>query len=224
MFDLGLDSPDRSAEGGLEVNARKTVLEVIIRLLLGVMLERRGKSKGSGVGDRRKAVLNALAGCDEDELDLLVDLMLRPFGWDRDGAGENASSAGAGDKQITGFLMLLGDASVLKSLGSRLLEYWPALIEMTVGLTSAAQARVTGLEEEVENNNVEGNLDDMDLPEDTVASPSSSPLSASSPKIVRSSYSIRQLGLKRFADFFKIPVTFDFSPYKKPVFTSFITP
>ena len=61
----------------------------------------------------------------------------------------------------------------------------------------------------------------MDLPENAVASPSSSPLSSSSPKIVRS---IRQLGLKRFADFFKIPVTFDFSPYVKPAFASFITP
>ena len=221
LFDLGVDSPDRSAEGGLEINARKVVLEVIIRLLFGVMLERRGKYKGSGGGDRRKAVLNALAGCDEDELGLLVDLMLRPFGWDRNGAGENASIAGvgAGDKQITGFLMLLGD--VLKSLGSRLVKYWPVLIEMTIGLTSSAQARVAGLEEEVEENNLEGILDDLDLPEDTVASPFSSPLSSSSPKIARS---IRQLGLKRFADFFKIPVTFDFSSYIKPAFTAFITP
>jgi len=98
--------------------------------------------------------LNALAGCDEDELGLLVDLMLRPFGWDRDGAGGNASRfAGAGEKQITGFLTLLGN--VLKSLGSRLVKCWPVLIEMTIGPTSAAQARVTGLEEEVEENNVD---------------------------------------------------------------------
>ena len=98
LFDLGLDSPDKGSKGGLEINAREDMLEVIIRLLFGVMLERKGKSKGSGAGDRRKAVLNALAGCDEDELGL-------PFGWDRNGAGENASSgAGAGDKQITGFL------------------------------------------------------------------------------------------------------------------------
>ena len=114
LFVLGyLDSPDRSAEG-LESNARKVVLDVITHLLFGVMLERKGKSKGSCAGDRRKAVLNALAGCDEDELGLLVDLMLlKPFGWDRNGAGGNAS-IGAGDKQVTGFLILLGD--VLKSL------------------------------------------------------------------------------------------------------------
>jgi len=79
----------------------------------------------------------------------MIDLMLRPFGLDRNGAGGNASiDAGAGDKQITGFLMLLGD--VLKSLGYRIVKYWPVLIEMTIGLTSAAQARVAGLEEEVE--------------------------------------------------------------------------
>ena len=219
LFDLGLNSPDRSAEGGLKINGRKDVLEVIIRLLFGVMLERKGKSKRPGAGDGRKAVLNALAGCDEDELGLLVDLMSRPFGWDRNGAGGNASSgAVAGDKQITGFLMLLRD--VLKILGSRLVKYWPVLIEMTIGLTSAAQARAAGLEEGVEENNIEGILDDLDLPQDTVVSPSSSPPSSSSPKIVRS----RQLGLKRFADFFENPVNFDFSSYKKPAFASFVTP
>ena len=220
LFNLGLDSPDRSAEGGLEINARKEVLDIIIRLLFGVMLGGKSRSKGSGAGERRKAVLNALAGCGEDELGLVVDLMLKPFGWDRDGACENASgSAGAGDKQMTGFLTLLGD--VLKSLGSRLVKYWPVLIEMTIGLTSAAQSYVAGLEE-VEETNVEegeGIPDYLDVSEDTV-SPSSPP-SFSSPKIVRS---IRQLGLKRFADFFRVPVTFDFSSYMRPAFTSFITP
>ena len=228
LFDLGLDSPDRSTESALGIKVRKEVLEVIIRLLFGVILERKGKSKGS---DRRKAVLNALAGCGEDELGLLVDLMLRPFGRDRNGVpgspehGNTSKwdfSAGVGDKQITGFLTLLGD--VLKSLGSRIVRYWPVLIEMTIGLTSAAQGCIAGLEEEeMEENNVEeveGILDDLDVPE-AIVSPSSSPLSSSSPKIIRS---IRQLGLKRFADFFKIPVTFDFSPYMKPAFASFITP
>ena len=217
LFDLGLDS----TEGGLELNTRKEVLEVTIRLLFGVMLERKGKSKGSG-GDRRKAILNALAGCGEDELGLLVDLMLRPFGWDRNGANSGnlsrfSLSASAGDRQITGFLTLLGD--VLKSLGSRLVKYWPVLIEMTIGLTSAAQACIAGLEEEeLEENNVE---EDLDIPDDTAAPPSPLSLSSSSPKTVRS---IRQQGLKRFADFFRIPMTFDFSSYMKSAFVSFITP
>ena len=74
--------------------------------------------------------MNALAGCGEDELGLLVDLMLRPFGWDRNGVLGSANlgnvsrsdlTVDAGDKQITGFLMLLGD--VLKSLGSRLVKH-----------------------------------------------------------------------------------------------------
>jgi U3 small nucleolar RNA-associated protein 20 len=80
LFDLCLDSPDKSAEGGLEINARKVVFDVNILLLFGVMLERKGKSKGSGAGERREVVFNSLAGCGEDELGLLIDLMLRPFG------------------------------------------------------------------------------------------------------------------------------------------------
>ena len=56
-----------------------------------------------------------------------------------------------------------------------------------------------------------------------VVSPSSSPLSSSSPKIVRS---IRQLGLQRLADFFRIPVTFVFffPSYMLSAFACFITP
>ena len=50
------------------------------------------------------------------------------------------------------------------------------LIEMTTGLTSVTQARVTGLEEEVEENNVEWIRDDLDLPEGTLAVASTSSL------------------------------------------------
>ena len=55
-------------------------------------------------------------------------------------------------KQITlaGFLMLL----LGNFLDSRLVKYLPVLIEMTMGLTSAAQACFAGLEE-IEENDLE---------------------------------------------------------------------
>ena len=83
---------------------------------------------------------------------------------------------------------------MFKIFGSRLVRYWPVLIEMTMGLTSLAKACIADLEEEeMDENNVE--VDDSDLevsdsePEGmaaVVASPSSSLLSSSSPEIVRS--------------------------------------
>ena len=55
-------------------------------------------------------------------------------------------------KQIT---CRIFDAPSKKNLYSRLVKYLPVLIEMTMGLTSAAQACFAGLEEEVEENDLE---------------------------------------------------------------------
>ena len=65
---MGLDSANRSAS-----NARKVVLEVIISLLFGGDVEERTILTGRvwEIGERY---------FDEDELGLLVELMLRPFG------------------------------------------------------------------------------------------------------------------------------------------------
>jgi U3 small nucleolar RNA-associated protein 20 len=199
----------------LEPQDRAEIVDVLIRLLFGFMLERRGRARGA---DRRAAVLGSLAGCTDEELGLLVDLMLRPLGSDRSSRCEGFVTAplkqDVSDKQLTGFLTLLGD--VLKHLGSRLTRYWPALLGTTIDVISNAQSRVEGLLQETEDN---GEQDDMDNDDEVEPPEADSP--ASSPRIIRS---IRQLGLKRFADFFRCPVSFDFSPYMTFAFSSFITP
>ncbi|KAG5642515.1 hypothetical protein DXG03_002616 [Asterophora parasitica] len=188
---------------------RSAVVDVVIRLLFGLMLERKGRSRG---GDRRAAVLGALGGCTGEELGLLVDLMLGPLHSDSTRRQEQpfaliAVETDVSDKQQSGFLTLLGD--VLKNLGPKLVAYWPALIGTTVDLIANAQRRVeTVNHEEEEVADVEE--DDAEAPEDSVSS-----------KIIRS---IRQLGLKRFADFFRSPVRFDFAPYMQACFASFISP
>jgi U3 small nucleolar RNA-associated protein 20 len=68
-------------------SARSDAVDVIIRVLFGVMLERRGHGRGGGA-ERRSAVLSALAACTDKELGLLIDLMLKPIGWDRTSAQE----------------------------------------------------------------------------------------------------------------------------------------
>jgi len=51
--------------------ALSEVMNVIIRLLFGVMLEKKGRDRNGGAG-RRGAVLNTLASCSDKELGLLV--------------------------------------------------------------------------------------------------------------------------------------------------------
>jgi U3 small nucleolar RNA-associated protein 20 len=210
--------------------SRGEILDVFIRLLYGVMLEKKGRGRGGGGGgaDRRAAVLGAFTGCTDKELGLLIDLMLRPFGWDRaspasgvkDGFNARLVDDDISDKQITGFLTLLGD--VLKNLGSRLLLYWPAMLGMTINLISTAQARIDGSVEEkdMEVANVEDAVVE-DVEVDVAEEADGAGSSKSSSKIARS---IRQIGLKRFADFFRIPVIFDFTPYMEAAFMSFINP
>ncbi|THV05319.1 hypothetical protein K435DRAFT_120793 [Dendrothele bispora CBS 962.96] len=195
----------------IETQDRAVVVEVVIRLLFGIMLERKGRTRGA---DRRSAVLTALAGCLDDELALLVDLMLKPITSRRDSAARGQTCAiqkiqeDATDKQMLGYLTLLGD--VLRNLGSRLLRYWPALLGTTMDVITHAQERITVSKEATDG-------DDQDLEEGDIEDLASS----SSSRTIRS---IRQLGLKRLADFFKCPVSFDFGPWLKEGFPAFISP
>ncbi|KIJ13504.1 hypothetical protein PAXINDRAFT_100613 [Paxillus involutus ATCC 200175] len=203
----------------IDPTERPVFVDVLIRLLFGVMLERKGRTKG----DRKAAVLSALAVCSEDELGLLVDLMLKPMGSSsrasQDGGfalAEVMSSVSL--KQQVGFLNLLGEA--LRNVGPRIVAYWPALLGTTLSLVASAQVRLgptkqaevpafsgASEDDEEDQEDQEGNEDDAD--------------EASTIKPMRS---IRQLGLRRLADFFRSPVSFDYSPYLRACFDAIISP
>ncbi|CAE6491084.1 unnamed protein product [Rhizoctonia solani] len=181
----------------LDGELRARAVEVTIRLLYGTMLEKNRR-------DKKSAVLTLLSGCSPQELGTLVRLMLAPFEDCLDGELENAHTA-AGGKQRTGFLTFLAD--VLKNLGPKLLDYWPQLLRTTMVLLREAQAHckssVVPVEEEV---------DESEEPADE--------------HTLRQARSIRQIGLKRFIDFFRSAVaeSFDFSPYLPVAFQWFVSP
>ena len=178
----------------IETADRSEFVNLLIRLLFGVMLEKRGRSHGA---DRRAAVLTVLNGCSDEELGLLVDLMLQPLGRGRDrySGGEFTIaplSSEVADKQLVGFLTLLED--VLKNIGTKLVKLWPALFGTLLDITASAQARIGGLkslsqkEEEAE-----------------VADDAEAEIKESSP--TRTLITIRQLGLKRLVEFFRSPAS-----------------
>ncbi|KAJ7756392.1 armadillo-type protein [Mycena maculata] len=194
----------------VEPQDRAEVVPAITRLLFGLMLEKRARARGA---DRRAAVLGALGGCTDEELGLLVDLMLRSF--EPDGTARRQEPfavcevpAEVSEKQQIGFIGLLGD--VIRNLGPRLVAYWPALLGTTIDFVARAQGRINSAgraEEEAETDAEDEEVDEH------------SPSSTS--KILRS---IRQLGLKRLADFFRCPVQFDYAPYIQAAFPAFISP
>ncbi|TFK80791.1 hypothetical protein K466DRAFT_366251 [Polyporus arcularius HHB13444] len=198
-------------------DARPEVVDVIIRLLFGMMLERKGRTRGA---DRRAAILSSLAGCSDGELTLLVDLMLQPIRKERPSPpdGEPFSICPVPDdvseKQQVGFLTLLGD--VLKHLASRVVPRWPALLETLLDLIAGAQSTLDTQKGTQEDEAVEEGDDAAadEEPEEVDEKVGSS----------RTLRSIRQLGLKRFADFFRAPITYDFAPYMPEAFREFISP
>ncbi|EIW53914.1 uncharacterized protein TRAVEDRAFT_132229 [Trametes versicolor FP-101664 SS1] len=191
---------------------REELVDVIIRLLYGMMLEKKGRTRGA---DRRAAILSTLAGCTDEELYLLVDLMLQPIRKERPTrVGSYAISPlpeDVSEKQQAGFLTLLGD--LLKHLGSRIVARWPLLLETLLDLVGNAQA---SLEMQTDSHVEEVIADDVE-PEDEEQTEE-----ASGPS--RTLRSVRQLGLKRVADFFRCPVTYDFSRYMPEAFRACISP
>ncbi|KAI0782968.1 armadillo-type protein [Abortiporus biennis] len=201
---------------------RREFMDVLTRLLFGLMLEKKGRTRGA---DRRSAVLTALGGCTDEELYLLVDLMLKPIVRDRAAehpVGVDYStlplSQDVSDKQLVGFLTLLGD--VLKNLGSRVVNRWPILLGTLLDIIGYAQAKIDSQKQGADNDQGAADEDVGDEGDEDVDKGSGF---ATNPS--RTLRTVRQLGLKRFADFFKPPVTtFDFSPYMKEAFKSFISP
>ena len=187
---------------------RPAVVDAVVRLLFGFVRERRTR-------DRRGTVLAVLGGCSDSELDLLVKLMLQdvlPTALDTTDVGVVPSVASdASLKQQIGFLHLLGD--VLKQLGTRLTSSWHALISATINLTFHAQSSLEALRQE--NKDPE---EEMELLAEEIEE---ADLQASSPKQLRT---VRQLGIRRFADFFRTSVPFNFEPYMKEAFRALLSP
>ncbi|TCD65551.1 U3 snoRNP protein [Steccherinum ochraceum] len=196
----------------IDPSDRAEFVDVLTRLLFGVMLEKRGRSRGA---DRRAAVLSVLNGCSDEELELLADLMLKPLRRGRDRYVEGVfriepMTQDVSDKQMLGFLALLED--VLRNMGARIVKLWPALLGTLLDITAHAQGRISGLGAEAELPSDEAE-DDQQEEEDTKEN-----------GVSRTVSTIRQHGLKRLADFFRSPIVFDFSPYMKAGFEAFISP
>ncbi|KAI0364814.1 hypothetical protein BV20DRAFT_955431 [Pilatotrama ljubarskyi] len=192
---------------------RPELVDVIIRLLYGMMLEKKGRTRGA---DRRAAILSTLAGCTDEELPLLVDLMLQPIRGDRPAQDGDFTicpvPADVSEKQQVGFLNLLGD--LLKHLGSRVVSRWPPLLETLLDLVGNAQASLDSQKVTREDDAVEEDaaaVEEEEQAEETGGS-------------TRTLRSIRQLGFKRFADFFRCPVLYDFSRYMPEAFRTCISP
>ena len=194
----------------IDDKGRPEFVEMFIRLLYGFMLEKRGNSK---TGERRGAVISSFAGCRDEELGLLVELMLGPLRRESlmDGEGQFTTKPvpeSFSEAQQIGYLNLLDD--VLRNLGPRLLPSWPILLGGVFDILAQAQNRI-----EAEKNNTGASEPEEESEEED------GKVSANTTRTLKA---IRQLSLKRFAQFCKSPVQFDFLPFIHSVFRTAISP
>ncbi len=193
---------------------RPVLMPLVIRLLFGALLSRRGnRTSGAGQRSRRGAVLGALADVGSEELVTLVDLMLAPFG---DQAtqlvAEGEKFAFVSQPPVTstrrqvGYLTLLGE--VVKQIGANLLPYWDRLIGVSLNLTFHAHKAVV----QVHSESSEG-----------VAADAAKPLTARTSR----ARLVRQAGYKRLCDFFgkaQVAAAFHWDRYLPAIFAELISP
>lgn len=191
----------------IEEHDRVEIMGVIIRLFFGMMLDRHGKTKGKA---KRGSLLGTLAGCREEELRVLVDLMLEPFGLSSLST-DIPDKVDWTDKQQAGFLNLLGD--VMKRMAPRIISYWPSLFLATTKCVAMAQNTLVPSPEKTEDEEIVDE-DELDVAGDDNSE-------SFNPRAVRA---LRQIGVRRLTDFFRGDVSFDFTPYMPSLCKSIISP
>ncbi|KAF9948490.1 U3 snoRNP protein [Mortierella alpina] len=191
---------------------RDEVMPIIIRLLYGCMISRKGKgSAKAGMAARRKAVLTALGGCSVKELTFFISLMLSPFDvgtagivdgtfvFARDESVERGR-VGHLRKQV-GFLNILED--VIKMLGTTIAPFLSQLLTAVLCMVNQAQERM-----------------DLDMVDQSMLGAEEGMIETLQIKQLKD---VRQFGIKRITKMFSLPIsTFDFQPYVPAMFDSFL--
>ncbi|KAH8554731.1 armadillo-type protein [Umbelopsis sp. PMI_123] len=213
---------------------RKDLMPVVMRVLYGRMVQRKGKGAAKGnMGNRRKAVLGAVACCEEDEVRFFIHLMLEPFKpilelpnsskptTEFDIITSTDVNTFVPYRKQLGFLNILDD--VLTQLSSNILPTLHDIIKVTLYLihsasNKAAVAAAESSEMEVDEQVTSGEDNpDEDEVEETGFKPEDSQSQS------RNAREVRLLGIKRLVTMFNLSGSFDFAKYLPSMFSSFIS-
>lgn len=210
---------------------RSQVMPVVMRILYGRMVQRKGKGAAKGnMGNRRKAVLGAVACCEEHEIRYFIDLMLEPFKPLLELPDSKSSNKGfefisevdpssyvTYRKQL-GFLNILDD--ILKQLSSNILPALPDILKVTLYLIHHASNKAVAPSSESTAMDVDLKLGDET--EETEDIDGFQPEDAQYQS--RNSREVRLLGIKRLVTMFNLNGSFEFDKYLPAMFSSFISP
>jgi len=198
---------------------QKPLMEVLICLLYGKVISKKGRnSSRSGAKARRTAIFAWLAGSETEDIQYMIDLMLRPFegikssqGVARDEDSMDVDQKESEDETISinipvkrqlGLLSVLED--FIKQLRIKLDPVIAQLLNVILKLTYQAEHLITTNTNE-DIHAIIGDSNDENL---TVAK-------------LRD---VRQQGLRRLCQLFSINLKFDFTAYMPEFFKRIISP
>ena len=197
---LGGDNPV------IDPRHRGELLPVVIRLLYGIMITRKGRSSGSRSSTAtRKAILAALGDCSTTEIGILVGLMMSGLQ-----SGHQVSEGNLDherSRQQSGFLDLM--SLLVQILAVQTLPFWPRLIDVVLQIIDHAQQRIVASTMETEDDWDEVRLDQT-----------SSEAGYSSAVWRR----LRTNGVKSLVQLVSSPVDFDWMPYIERFFVTAVEP
>jgi U3 small nucleolar RNA-associated protein 20 len=208
--------------GTIQDEHRPEVVRVFIGLLYGIIGEHKGRKHNRP--DRRAAVLQVLCHATTSELAAFIDLMLTPFPTH---ASEPVTEGvtgfrGLGDVSVAqraGFLNLLED--VLRIMGTKTVEFWPRLFAVTLEIIHSAQVSLGSTAcADAEDECEEAGAGALDIDAEKATGGTND-----SAKLRRAQRSLRQSGLKRIAEFFRLSTTaINYTPCVHLAFPSIVTP
>ncbi|RKO94831.1 hypothetical protein BDK51DRAFT_29883, partial [Blyttiomyces helicus] len=220
---------------------RRETMQVLVRILFGKLISRRGRSSARALKARRAAIFSFFAGVEDDDRAYLVELMVHPFTALIEPSGAKSEgklhledslpeNAFATVERQVGFMNVL--ESLVKQLRTLVVPFLPTLLAVTIRLIRNAETRLqrlrlvdgsgeldeashdTDAEEEAANSEGEEEEDVEEMDGDGTGL-----------KAHASQYqTIRQLGIRRLTQFFKLDADFDFAGYLPAMFESFIKP
>ncbi|ORX41456.1 hypothetical protein BCR36DRAFT_339402 [Piromyces finnis] len=198
---------------------QKPLMEVLICLLYGKVISKKGRnSSRSGAKARRIAIFSWLAGCETEDIQYMIDLMLKPFdnikssqGVATDNDSMDVDQKESEDesfnietpvKRQLGLLSVLED--FIKQLRIKLDPIVAQLVNVILKLTYQAEHLITTNT----NDDIHAILGDSNDENLTIAK-------------LRD---VRQQGLRRLCQLFSINLKFDFTTYMPGFFKRIISP
>ncbi|KAJ3146142.1 U3 snoRNP protein [Geranomyces variabilis] len=189
-------------EANVQAQYRPPLVDVLVRILYGKLISRRGRASASGLAARRAAIFAFFTGVDEDVLATMIKLAILPFGVilrqpDLDASGHlhvdlTLPDAALGSlKKQNGFLHVCED--LIKQLRNLLTPFLPQILKVVIYIIQRADAQPA----------------DGHAVADGFA--------------LKQQKEARSLGIRRIKELFEATLEFDFTSYAPAIFQAFVS-